>query len=109
MLVHDLRRLKALLALPGGPKRLIIFESPLAPQIAADYRDRPSGPARSHREVAASTCTDLGLECSLGGLPELNAALNEAWPDATHAPAVDLGARLRTVVDQSSGCGSGAL
>ena len=110
LLVRDLERLKAMEGAPGGPSKIIVYESPLNPENAARYADAATPGAARHRAVAARVCGDLGLSCHLGGVypTVIGAASDAAWSDASHAPAAALGPFIRELVGPVACTGTGS-
>lgn len=107
LLVHDIERLAAGVDRAGGPRRIIIYESPLEPENARRWFEQPSPGARALREAVAAACTRLGLECHLGGMAGEPRLASVGWPDATHAPSAQLGRVISDYLGPGQSCGSG--
>lgn len=82
-----LRRL-AILAEEYGT-RVIVYESPLAPELASAYGARPTGSASESRRWMTLGCKAANVECHPA--PVLPTQETTYWPDCCHAPAVILG------------------
>jgi len=82
-----LRRLARIAELHGT--RVVIFESPLAPELAVRYSAGQSQAAQETRRWMAKGCAAGGLEC--WPAPLLPVTSDLPWPDCCHAPAAQLG------------------
>lgn len=99
---HDLGRL-ARLAVEG--RRVIIYETPVAPASAYHFTRQPSVHAQFHRAIFLDECRKLGLLCHVD--PGLFAP-DAAWRDASHPPPGPLGTYIQTLVsDAVAGAGNG--
>jgi hypothetical protein len=86
-LLIGLRRL-AVLAEQHGT-RIIVYESPLAPELASIYTARSTDAASETRRWMALGCMAANVECHAA--PVLRTRVAAYWPDCCHAPAVVLG------------------
>ncbi len=98
---HDLRRLASQQAVG---RRVIVYESPVAPASAHQFARHSSPYATFHRTVFLEECQQLGLICR----PDPGVfAHSTGWRDSTHPPAEPLGAHIRTLISESAS-GNGA-
>lgn len=87
-LLIGLRRLAEIARRHGT--RIVVYESPLAPELAMRYTSRPTAPANETRKWFRLGCEGTPLECHAA--PILPVDRGELWPDCCHAPANALGA-----------------
>ena len=89
---RDLRRLAEQ---QKDGRRLLIYESPVAPASARRFALEPSPYARRHRDVFLQECERLGLAC----FPDPGVFASDAvWRDASHPPPRPLGSYIRTLL-----------
>ncbi|HWV55306.1 hypothetical protein [Pseudorhodoplanes sp.] len=108
LLRRDIERLKRLVDQPGAPRSVVIYESPLAPPVAAKLGDSPSAAAAHYRNVIARACRDNNLDCLLNRSVALRQSDNVVWDDATHPPATALGAAITAITENAGSCGKAA-
>lgn len=77
--------------------RIIVFESPLAPDLSRRF-DVSASPAAVHlRQSLIAACADEPISCI--GPPSVPISANSTpWPDCCHAPAPDLGRYLQAIL-----------
>lgn len=90
-LEHDLNRLRTI---QQDGVRIVIYESPIAPQLVQDGEQQLSSNARDVRRRFHAACKSMQLECY--GPPLLNSM---EWFDRDHAPAPALARWLRAIVN----------
>ena len=93
-LLIGLRRL-AILAEQYGT-RIIVYESPLAPELASIYTTRPSDAASETRRWMTLGCMDTNIECHWA--PVFQTHVTAYWPDCCHAPPVVLGKYVSNLI-----------
>lgn len=81
-IAYDLHRLASL---PGKP-RVIVYESPFEPRVAAFYAAKARPAPQSLRKVFLETCAREGLECHLAPMLGVPGEPN-LWTDHYHPPA----------------------
>lgn len=79
--------------------RIIVFESPLNPEIVKAVNGIYGSAIDAERKRFASLCMQFEIECHLA--PLLNDGQNaQFWEDFSHAPAALLGAYLRVLISK---------
>ncbi len=95
------RDLQRLARLKERGLRVIIFESPLAPELEIEATAERLTAAQLLREGFLRSCGELGLECSLA--PSLQRReRTSAWVDCCHAPPEALGRYIASLVSRSA-------
>ena len=79
--------------------RIIVYESPLAPEIMRRRLGTTSPQAEESRRWFLAGCRDSTVECVLA--PMLTQVPNINWPDCCHAPARVLGRYLEQFLNNS--------
>jgi hypothetical protein len=95
-LLIGLRRLADLMERYGT--RIIVYESPLAPDLASIYTARPTVVASETRRWMKLGCVGTGIECHSS--PVLPNDATVYWPDCCHAPAAILGEYVSGLIAQ---------
>lgn len=92
------RDLDSLAQLATNGRRIIIYESPIAPAVHDHVEANLSANARDVRKRLFAGCVRRKLECFAS--PVLDGANRGLfWPDATHVPSSLLGDWIRGVID----------
>tara|TARA_B100000959_G_scaffold278223_1_gene336171 strand:- start:471 stop:1541 length:1071 start_codon:yes stop_codon:yes gene_type:complete len=77
--------------------RVVVYESPLHPNVLTKLRKAASPNARLLQERILSMCIQAGLDCRTA--PDIDATANGPyWEDCCHAPAAELGHYIRTQI-----------
>ena len=92
---HDLQRLARQ---ERDGRRVIIYESPVAPTSTRRFAQQPSAYAKFHRETFLEECRKLGLACQAD--PGLFAP-DAGWRDSSHPPPGPLGAYIQTLISEA--------